>query len=846
MPGGGKRKRKGLIWAHDGDGAEKHPAYLLDADDGAGAPGGDANGMAWIEWASNGAVVQIPKSRIASPLASRRGRTAGRVAKNKVGGAPAQSTEGWATKRPSNDTSEAKVHLPDGGVGHASKSAVPSPVASAVMGKIGDSCYDYDTDNAPGAPSPVVSKDVHVKLEGALGYATDEEPVAAHKCQLQTAPGGVPRPSPVRSATVKTEKVYAEDTDEEEEGRSAGGSAKPSPVASIRVKQEKEFGYETDEDDVGRVSFESSSSMEENAGAYSPLSRTDFIQRMCDFECGQGTMSLQAQAQGNWICLESREREFFFTWDDERETKETDETRVWWVNERTGKFIMIPQQIYDFWSPIYECKTWGDVKNTYDRGFYELLVELYAARSSVDKAELEGKQIEDHEPFDMKALNPRKHQPGIHDMFPPCIEQLQLISDSSGDCGCMTEGPRTGRFLNGCLYYEASAKDEVLGLCEEYEDFHLELKYEPGLARFYSMASDGVVEKIGSSERGNPVPMSEIFDNKSNKSDWASAVVYYSHDRFRPDPSDFDDGQPFTLTNLPGEVMGEILGYLAYDANNLPTMRALNLTCKTFNNLFDYDDYTCELMLPNHFLVPHQDTSDDNAGKLNLWEGELDDIKCGNGDNQLGSWRDMNKGSDNVKEFVWYSGYKFLCLPKNTYTFWSTIKECKTWGDIRMRYTRGFYQALMSMYWEHSDESLPGWNAGPLPRRLRNGGSRSPRLFGDLLVRNWPRDKPGLFQGRRFLDTKVFDVSQLLNASNMTFGEEDNIPPFIEFIQSSSLPVHCRDILKPFGNMVTGFHGDEHLHFERNEEDGILAAIKKSGAMAQYEPGLSQFMTMYT
>ena len=36
----------------------------------------------------------------------------------------------------------------------------------------------------------------------------------------------------------------------------------------------------------------------------------------------------------------------------------------------------------------------------------------------------------------------------------------------------------------------------------------------------------------------------------------------------------------------------------------------------------------------------------------------------------------------------------FWCLPKDTYTFWSTLGEYKTWGDIREKYTDGFYQVL--------------------------------------------------------------------------------------------------------------------------------------------------------
>ncbi|KAL9181767.1 hypothetical protein ACHAXT_012110 [Thalassiosira profunda] len=82
----------------------------------------------------------------------------------------------------------------------------------------------------------------------------------------------------------------------------------------------------------------------------------------------------------NWIHLEGRDREFLFTWDGRGKREPYGDVGrpqcVWWVNESTGKFNLIPKIAYDFWSKIYDCKTWGEVRSAYDRGFYRLVMEL--------------------------------------------------------------------------------------------------------------------------------------------------------------------------------------------------------------------------------------------------------------------------------------------------------------------------------------------------------------------------------------------------------------------------------------------------------------------------------------
>ena len=82
--------------------------------------------------------------------------------------------------------------------------------------------------------------------------------------------------------------------------------------------------------------------------------------------------------------------------------------------------------------------------------------------------------------------------------------------------------------------------------------------------------------------------------------------------------------------------------------------------------------------------------------KLNLYEGEGRDIYPGEGFERY-EWNDMkpHRDGDKVLDFVWCRNKTdFWCLPKDTYTFWSTLGECKTWGDIREKYTDGFYQVL--------------------------------------------------------------------------------------------------------------------------------------------------------
>lgn len=173
----------------------------------------------------------------------------------------------------------------------------------------------------------------------------------------------------------------------------------------------------------------------------------------------------------------------------------------------------------------------------------------------------------------------------------------------------------------------------------------------------------------------------------------------------------------------------------------------------------------------------------------------------------------MEPLGNKVNEFVWWaSPAKFYCLPKKSYTFWSKLSECRTWGDVRASYTKGFYRVLMNMYARSREETFD---------------------FDERKL-----------VGKRFMDTKDFNPEDC-NPGTYSNDMADAFPPYIECIQVASLGLHCGDLLEPYGEWITDFFGDEHLTFDGREMDKILSAIKEYGGECHSEPGLGQFCTMY-
>ena len=426
----------------------------------------------------------------------------------------------------------------------------------------------------------------------------------------------------------------------------------------------------------------------------------------------------------HWMFSSATGTEELLSWNDMKKGSFSNTYYVYYSTK--DKFYILPEGVYKFWSTLFECKTWGDIRTKYSRGFYVMLMRMYIDNHSlgIDKTRLGGKCFKDDRAFDLSDFNLKVHHdaeyfPTLHSSFPPCLEQMQLVAlDSSHELwsfGCNTDG---------CLYFDASSKKRLLDEMIEYHG--ITPRYEAGMAKFKS------VDSVYKSHQSQQTPDNEVVEEK------------------------------------------------------------------------EVNDILCK-------LVDFETDDDDTSKKLNLEKGETKDIYC----SRLYEWDDMESSSEPVNEFVWMiQGSKLNCLPKKVYNFWSRLYDCKTWGDVRASYTKGFYKLLMEL-------RLFSGEYGPSRREVQE------------------------IEKKRFEDGEEFDVE----ICDPGLQEDDacNIfPPQIEYLQVAALEWYCDELLKPFGEWVEDFSGDEHLCFNASEKTKVLEAIKGQGWKAQYEPGLTRFSTMYS
>jgi len=841
-----KRKSNNLIWARDGDGknAQEHPCYLLDkyCNEHGGWLSSD---KVWVEWSSNGTIACIPESRISTTgLSSRRRRTNNNDTKqtgdnneqtttnterakaipeqilvegcalsevngtyiqrdksDKCKGFPLYSKKGrWKGEitdfvfyrdinnsghgywyiglqfestpssrffLPSNCIYKSKINSFDTGTlppikgwEAAERGLDPAPtltykyksnddnITSSVSdsikvkkedtkvkkeeygGETDDeeddsdrkiaavpflvssssqlttkSVYDEDTDD-DAAPDPVQSTQLKVKEEA--GEDTDDEvaPDTVQSAQVkeegEDTDDEAPAPDQIQSSQLKSEEdLYGQDTDDED------GKLAPSPVTSAKVKSEHVNSYNMETDD-------------EDNKLDAPL---PVVLEAVATKRNADQLNLYKE-ETHWMFSSAIGTEELLSWNDMEKGSFSNASYVYYSTK--DKFYILPEGVYMFWSTLFECKTWGDIRTKYSRGFYVMLMRMYIDNHSlgIDKTRLDGKCFKGDRAFRLSDFNPKvrhnaEHFPILHSSFPPCLEQMQLVSLEKHTFWSF------GYNADGCLYFDGSLKKEILDKVKD--DYDITPRYESGMAKFKSIDS-----------------------------------VYKSHQsRYTPDI----------------EVVEE-----------------------------EYvNDFLCRLV--------DFESDDDTSKKLNLEKGETEGIYC----SRLNEWDDMESGREEVNEFVWMiQETKLKCLPKKVYNFWSRLYDCKTWGDVRANYTKGFYKLLMEL-------------------RLFSGEDGPSRLEVQEI------------ENKRFEDKEEFDLE--LCDPGVQEGDACNLfPPHIEYMQMAALEWYCDELFKPFGEWEEDDWADSgygHLHFDASEKTKVLEAIKGQGWKAQYEPGLTRFSTMY-